>query len=434
VPHATPRAKHHIQFDIAPPPPAPGAPAPAPGAPPPAPIPIAAGVWTITLTETAGTATDVDGWMESTHVWITQQIQPTFVGNGLDRSRTLCVPATAANVVTVASYDYRDNTLAGSSSRGPTLDTSTFATNKPDITGPGVGIFSVKAASANTGCWCDCCYDFYVSKDGTSMAAPHVTGIVALMFGKDKTLTYLDVRTALLTHPRPPDPSMGTLPDPQWGVGIVDAHAVLGAVVARVFVGSGATASAGEWRTPGELPGRLAPVIRLTDGADWPATVPTAHRIAALRCQVAQLPSGQLVAALVSTHVDEIRRLVNTERRVLVGWHRMRGPRLLREAMRFADGRPMNLPDPDEAATVGHLARLLDLFREHGSPALRGDVELHGPVVLALARDLLASAHPPRSEQHRPEQPGPDQHGSDQHGPDQHRFDQHRPDQLRKAV
>ena len=65
-----------------------------------------------------------------------------------------------------------------------------------------------------------------VDYDGTSMSAPHVTGAVALLLGKDKTLTALKIKARLKAHftPRPPD---GT--DDEWGAGILDADAAYNA-------------------------------------------------------------------------------------------------------------------------------------------------------------------------------------------------------------
>jgi len=58
--------------------------------------------------------------------------------------------------------------IAGFSSRGPGHGGSTF---KPDVSGPGVNIISTAIASGDQG----------VSFQGTSMAAPHVAGVGALM-------------------------------------------------------------------------------------------------------------------------------------------------------------------------------------------------------------------------------------------------------------
>ena len=74
----------------------------------------------------------------------------------------------AKNPITVGALD--DLTLRGSSSLGPTWD----GRIKPDIMAPGTEIISsVPYALEN---------NYYIKKSGTSMAAPHVSGIIALMY------------------------------------------------------------------------------------------------------------------------------------------------------------------------------------------------------------------------------------------------------------
>jgi serine protease len=56
---------------------------------------------------------------------------------------------------------------------------------------------------------------------GTSMAAPHVSGVAALLLAQDPSLTPLQLRSRLLTYSTPISPSM------QIGPGIVNARAAL---------------------------------------------------------------------------------------------------------------------------------------------------------------------------------------------------------------
>lgn len=375
--HGNDRHKHEIQLSIGPPPSPPGAPPPPAGTIPP-PNPIANGTWTITLTETAGTAADVDAWITATHEEIRGGTQPTFVASDADNTRTLTVPATAANVIATGSYDYRDNTLSDFSSRGPTLDTSGFGLLKPDICAPGAKIVSAKTSVRDPGCWCDCCYHFYIDDSGTSMAAPHVVGIVALIFEKNGLLGFDEVRNVLTSNALPPDPiTAPMLPNADWGTGIIDAVQALSHVAGH--------ARAGEAGVAARRPDRLSPA------AAAPASYPTPGRIAALREKTAIYPWGSLAAALVSTHFDEVQRLVNSNRRILIVWHRMGGPELLREAMRFADGRAVRLPAQPSGRTLTEwLQRLLDLLHEYGSPTLRADVERYRTEALELVRAFIA--------------------------------------------
>ena len=190
---------------------------------PPANGQVRAGEWMFTLAETAGTEVDLHCWIgvEKTDA------HPRFTNDDQERGFTLTPPGTANRIITVANYDHRDNTLAESSSRGPTTDTRTGFDTKPDIAAPGTGITAAKSGGRNDGICCDCCsYDFYTSMSGTSMAAPHITGVIALMLQRNRELTWQEVRDHLRTHADPPDPiTAPTLPNTDWGAGIVNAEA-----------------------------------------------------------------------------------------------------------------------------------------------------------------------------------------------------------------
>jgi serine protease AprX len=80
-------------------------------------------------------------------------------------------PAVYDSVFTVGATDSLDN-IAYFSSRGPSAGSNLL---KPDITAPGVSIYS----SIKTG---------YGYLSGTSMASPHVTGLVALLISADPLL------------------------------------------------------------------------------------------------------------------------------------------------------------------------------------------------------------------------------------------------------
>jgi minor extracellular serine protease Vpr len=77
------------------------------------------------------------------------------------------------------------NTLTSFSSRGPRAMDSLI---KPEITAPGQAIVSAKMGGGAAG----------TKKNGTSMAAPHMTGVVALLKQAHPDYTEQDVRAALL--------------------------------------------------------------------------------------------------------------------------------------------------------------------------------------------------------------------------------------------
>lgn len=88
----------------------------------------------------------------------------------------------------------------------------------PDVAAPGAGVYSANVSGG------------YVSQSGTSMAAPHVTGIVALMEGATvRDLTPAEIKSNLSHTTRTP-PVVSGLPDERYGHGIVNASAAVAAV------------------------------------------------------------------------------------------------------------------------------------------------------------------------------------------------------------
>jgi len=331
---------------------------------PPAAGQIRSGEWVFTLTETAGTEVDV-------HCWIGVEKtdrHPRFTNADQDRQFTLTPPGTARRIITVANYDHRDNTISESSSRGPTMDMRAGFDTKPDIVAPGEGIVAAKSGAKNDGICCDCCnYDFYTSKSGTSMAAPHITGIIALILQRNRTLTWEQIRAHLRTHAEPPDPiTAPTLPNQDWGAGIVNAETAAASV--PPFVAEGDS----PWSASVPDHAVLAPAQRATDFSD-------------LRGVLLRTPAGQLVFSLVSAHLNEGIRLVNTDRRVTVAWHRMGGPYLLRTVADARGELPTRVPEVIDGCDVAiGLDRFLDALSDAGSLRLRIDIERYRGLLLSL--------------------------------------------------
>lgn len=84
-------------------------------------------------------------------------------------------PANYKKVISVSAVDENDE-KASYSNYGDVID----------IAAPGSGILSLKARSEE-----------YIIKNGTSMAAPHVSGLIALMLAKKPSLTFEEVRTII---------------------------------------------------------------------------------------------------------------------------------------------------------------------------------------------------------------------------------------------
>lgn len=104
--------------------------------------------------------------------------------------------------------------IYGASSRGPSDCNGAI---KPNVTAPGVGIYSSVPGEA------------YAELTGTSMAAPQVSGLVALMRGKNPNATVEQIKSAILTTAR----DFGhDLPDNDFGWGVIDCMAALDALPA----------------------------------------------------------------------------------------------------------------------------------------------------------------------------------------------------------
>jgi subtilisin family serine protease len=93
---------------------------------------------------------------------------------------TIGSPGCARDVITVGAVDRLDN-IAAFSSRGPTLDGRT----KPDIVAPGVLILAAQTKGA------------YTAKSGTSMATPHVSGVIALILSQNPNLSPVQLKSVL---------------------------------------------------------------------------------------------------------------------------------------------------------------------------------------------------------------------------------------------
>jgi subtilisin family serine protease len=140
-------------------------------------------------------------------------------GNSGPSCRTVAdPPAPYTETFTVGAVD-EDGAVTGFSSRGPTPDGRV----KPDIMAPGANVLSALPD------------DTYGPEDGTSMATPHVAGVVALMWSANPTLigdigtTERILReTATKAQPGLSDPACGA-PQNTVGAGLVNAYAAVAA-------------------------------------------------------------------------------------------------------------------------------------------------------------------------------------------------------------
>lgn len=126
-------------------------------------------------------------------------------------------PGLAADAITVAATDDNDS-MALFSSPGPTPD----GRAKPDVAAPGVQIASCRAAGTSMGTPIDA---LFTNADGTSMAAPHVAGVAALMLQKTPAATPAMIKGALMSTAV----NIGATPE-EMGAGRVDALAAVNAI------------------------------------------------------------------------------------------------------------------------------------------------------------------------------------------------------------
>jgi serine protease AprX len=161
-------------------------------------------------------------------------------GNSGSGCSTVSTPAGIYDAsFTVGATDSSDN-IASFSSRGPvTVDGSNRL--KPDISAPGVG---VRSSIPGTG---------YSSLSGTSMASPHIAGLVGLLISADPSLAgQVDTLENIMTTtavPRTTTQVCGGVPGDQipnntYGYGRIDALAAVQSIMGSLTVDKSASAEA----------------------------------------------------------------------------------------------------------------------------------------------------------------------------------------------
>jgi hypothetical protein len=164
-----------------------------------------------------------DAWIERTipdpgdtrwHLW------SRFADYDRDAAITLTTPGTSHRAITVASCGLGDGAPASEfSSCGPTRD----GRRKPEVAAPGEGITSSAARqSGESG------NGSRTSKYGTSMSAPHVTGVVARLLTRHNYLRVDEIRTLLVNTATPPGRRQAW--DRSLGYGKVNAAAAMKAL------------------------------------------------------------------------------------------------------------------------------------------------------------------------------------------------------------
>ncbi len=195
-----------------------------------------AGTWSLQVTRKSGSSTGIcDFWVSTWRFGTTTS--PSFTGTALDPTRTVTSPATADSVISSGAYatkvrwanaDGGTSLYAGSpvvgavanfSGQGPRRD----GVQRPDLVSPGYGVSSALAAlvAPYTSTVWMMPDRVHRIRYGTSMAAAHLTGALALMLQSDPGLSPSKARLTLQRQARV-DTFTGAVPNISYGYGKLD--------------------------------------------------------------------------------------------------------------------------------------------------------------------------------------------------------------------
>jgi subtilisin family serine protease len=162
-----------------------------------------AGSWSIVLETIGPNPAEFHAWIERDDEHSSQ-----FSDADNDPRFTISSIACGQETIVVGSYDATDQarTISSFSAEGPTRD----GRRKPEISAPGQGVFAARSRTSET-----------VAKSGTSMASPHVAGLIALLMQVAGPLTVDEIRAAVLNFARR-DPPQGNQWQSRYGLGRID--------------------------------------------------------------------------------------------------------------------------------------------------------------------------------------------------------------------
>lgn len=162
-----------------------------------------------------GKSTDEKWFNKLLDAWLAAGIFPVFAaGNekGLSEKASIENPASLLDAFAVGAVD--SNKIIGNfSKRGPSMFDPTGTVIKPEVVAPGKYVCTTNKAGG------------YSNWTGTSMAAPHVAGVVALMKSVNKNLSNTQIRRILIETATPlTDNDYNTSPNMAYGYGLVNAY------------------------------------------------------------------------------------------------------------------------------------------------------------------------------------------------------------------
>ncbi len=160
-----------------------------------------------------------------------------------DRQKSVAIPATSPAIVAVGGYTTRNDWDGGPgccrisytlgdilnfSSAGPSADPERTG-QKPEIAAPGGMIVSALSHDANPNSLL-LMDEEHVLQAGTSMAAPFVSGTIALMFSANPNFTHTDVKGYIIAGAYADD-FTGDVPNDRWGYGKLDVLTSVGLAI-----------------------------------------------------------------------------------------------------------------------------------------------------------------------------------------------------------
>lgn len=167
---------------------------------------------------TSGDQSSDEWFRDMVQSWRDAIIFPVFAAGNYESGSapegSIIIPAIYPESIAVAATDSSDE-RAGFSCRGP-VEYYPYEI-KPNISAPGVGIRSCTSGTSS-----------YQSKNGTSMAAPHIAGAAALLLSYDPDLGLEELEKTLYTTAIPlTDLDYDSLPNHGYGYGLVNVLAAV---------------------------------------------------------------------------------------------------------------------------------------------------------------------------------------------------------------
>lgn len=176
---------------------------------------LPAGWWSIVLENISGNPAEFHAWIERD-----DNGSSRFSDADSDPGCTISSIACGRKTIVVGSYDATNNAaISGFSAEGPTRDRR----QKPEVSAPGEGVIAAESLTGSI-----------VAKSGTSMAAPHVAGLIALLMqAASQPLTIADIRQIVLSFARR-TPPVGHDWESRYGDGRIDVASSVRSLIAEL--------------------------------------------------------------------------------------------------------------------------------------------------------------------------------------------------------